>query len=125
MENEQEDKQLMQEAYSRVLRDRMNMAINPMMNAAAGQSIFGGAQGAAQGSILQGIPGEYQQGRRIESYFDANRMVNVQVISADNGYIIVSRPDHPGTTQRVMVANTIEEVRDLITSQMVTNKMER
>lgn len=107
-------------------RDDMLHAItNPMMNA--------NAIGAAQGSILgQGITSQdaynyaaAQQGRRVESWFDYQKQTNFQVINADNGFVIIVKPDHPGSKGRMLVASTIEEVRDLITSEMVARKMEK
>ena len=107
---------VMQQAYNRMLRDQMNMAVNPAMNAAQ-NSILGGI-GSPLGSQAV-IYGE----RRIESVFDINRQMNISVVSADNGYILVTKPDN-GSVGRVLVANTIEELRDLITSEMVTRKMQ-
>ena len=111
---------LEKQAY-RVLRDRMNMAINnPLQNAAQG-SILGamGTQAVDYGQMGQ---------RRIESMFDHNRQVQMSIISADNGFILTTRADHPafaGGANRVLIAATIEELRDLITSEMVTRKMEK
>ena len=108
------DAYIAQRAYNRVLRDQMNMAVNPMMNAAAQGSVFGQAY-SNQSQI---------GGRRIEQMFDHNRQINVTIVNADNGFILVAKPEYPGT-DRVLVASTIEELRDLITSEMVTRKMEK
>lgn len=115
------DVMLEQQAYNRVLRDQMNMAVNPAMNAAAQGSVFGQAFTTAH----TGQIGSQIGGRRIEQMFDYNRQINVSIVNADNGFIIVMRPEYPGTTDRVLVASTIEELRDLITSEMVTRKMEK
>lgn len=111
---------VVQQAYNRMLRDQMNMAVNPAMN-------------AAQGSILGAIGAQsvdYNQAgqRRVESMFDHNRQVQMTVVTADNGFVLTIRADHPafaGGANRVLVASTIEELRDLITSEMVTRKMEK
>ena len=119
----------MQDAYNRILREHMHMAItNPLQNAAQG-SIFGG-MGAAQGSVLGGMHtqamdyGQTNQ-RRIESMFDHNRQVQMHIVNADNGFILTMRAAHPGARDRVLVANTIEELRDLFTSELVSRKMEK
>lgn len=111
------EEMVMQQAFNRVLRDRMNMAVHPAMNAAQG-SILGamGAQSVDYGQVNQ---------RRIESMFDYNRQVQMNIISADNGFVLTMRPEQPGACDRVLVASTIEELRDLITSEMVTRKMEK
>lgn len=114
----EDEKQRAKDAYIRILRDQMNMAVHPAMNAAAQGSVFGQAYGT-QAQI--GATAE----RRIEHMFDHNRQVNVTVINADNGFILVTKPEYPSTTSRVLVASTIEELRDLITSEMVTRKMEK
>ena len=108
---------VMQQAYNRMLRDQMNMAVHPAMNAAQG-SILGamGVQSVDYGQVNQ---------RRIESMFDYNRQVQMNIISADNGFVLTMRPEQPGARDRVLVASTIEELRDLITSEMVTRKMEK
>ena len=93
------------------------MAMHPAQNAAQG-SIFG------QGATLHDAYNQAQQGRRIEQWFDHQRQTNIQIINADNGYIVITRPEH-GYMPRVLVASTIEEVRDLITSEMVAKKMEK
>ena len=95
---------------------------NDILNMAVGHPM----QNAAQGSILgaysnQGVVGE----RRIEHAFDYNRQLNINVINADNGFVVIMKPEMPGTTSRVLVASSIEELRDLITSEMVTRKMEK
>lgn len=102
------------------------MAINPAMNAATAGSVFGGSHTASQGSILgQMYPhGAVGQERRIEHMFDHVRQINVTIVSADNGFILVTKPEY-GNVGRVVVASTIEELRDLITSEMVTRKMEK
>lgn len=108
---------VMQQAYNRMLRDQMSMAVHPAMNAAQG-SILGamGTQAVDYGQVNQ---------RRIESMFDYNRQVQVNIISADNGFILTVRPEQPGANSRVLIASTVEELRDLITSEMVTRKMEK
>ena len=111
---------VMQQAYNRMLRDQMNMAMHPLQNAAQG-SILGamGAQAVDYGQASQ---------RRVETMFDHNRQVQMTVVTADNGFVLTIRADHPafaGGANRVLVASTIEELRDLITSEMVTRKMEK
>ena len=106
---------------SEIMLDRMNMAMHPLQNAAQGSIL--GAMGAAQSVDY----GQVNQ-RRIESMFDHNRQVQMSIISADNGFILTTRADHPafvGGANRVLIAATIEELRDLITSEMVTRKMEK
>ena len=114
---------VMQQAYNRMLRDQMNMAVNPAMNAA--QGVTWTAANTATGQSILGTSIGSQIDRRIEQMFDYNRQMNISVINADNGYVIIMRPEYPGTNSRVLVAGTIEELRDLITSEMVTRKMEK
>jgi hypothetical protein len=113
-----DENQRVQDAYNRILRDQMNMAMNPLQNASAQGSILGSFANQAVGSV----PGSQ---RRIESMFDHNRQLQMNIINADNGFILVMRPDHPGSRDRVLVASTIEELRDLFTSELVSRKMEK
>ena len=112
----------MQDAYNRILREHMHMAItNPLQNAAQG-SIFGGM------GVAQAVDYGQTNQRRIESMFDHNRQVQMTVVTADNGFVLTIKADHPAFVagaNRVLVASTIEELRDLITSEMVTRKMEK
>lgn len=85
--------------------------------------MFGGLNQAG-GQIAGAISGADYGQRRVESYFDISRMTTVKVVSADNGFVVLTQPDHGGIG-RMLVANTIEEVRDLITTEMVTKKMEK
>lgn len=117
------EEMVMQQAYNRMLRDQMNMAVNPAMNAA--QGVTWTAANTATGPAILGTSIGSQIDRRIEQMFDYNRQMNISVINADNGYVIIMRPEYPGTNSRVLVASTIEELRDLITSEMVTRKMEK
>ena len=114
---------VMQQAYNRMLRDQMNMAVHPAMNAA--QGVAWNAANTATGQSILGTSIGSQIDRRIEQMFDYNRQMNISVVNADNGYVIIMRPEFSGTNSRVLVANTIEELRDLITSEMVTRKMEK
>lgn len=117
------EEMVMQQAYNRMLRDQMNMAVNPAMNAA--QGVAWNTANTATGQSILGTSIGSQIDRRIEQMFDYNRQMNISVINADNGYVIIMRPEYPGTNSRVLVAGTIEELRDLITSEMVTRKMEK
>lgn len=103
----------------------MHAITNPAMNAAQ--------QGmAGQGSVYVGLAAQdtqsaYNQAaqRRVESWIDHVRQTNVQIVQADNGYILTFRPTEFGSAPRTLVATTIEEVRDLITSEMVSRKLEK
>lgn len=99
--------------------DSMLYAItNPAMNAAQG-SVLGGMHGAMGVDYSnQGVS------RRIDQWFDAQRQTNFQVVNADNGFIVITKPEY-GNAGRILVASTIEEVRDLITSELVAKKMEK
>jgi hypothetical protein len=95
---------------------------NPLQNAAAGQSIFGGINPGQAYNAAHTVSQHPSAERRIESMFDHNRQMHVSVINADNGFILTTRTDL-GSHGRVLVAATIEELRDLITSEMVSRKM--
>ena len=111
-----------QQQYNAMIRDRMDAITNPLQNAVgaggAGGSILGYAN---QGSVLTGIQNSYG---RTDSFHDPNRDIHLDVTRADNGYILRVTP-RMGGTQRVLVASTIEELRDLITSEMVSQSMEK
>jgi hypothetical protein len=95
----------------------MNMAMHPAQNAAQGSILGGlGAMGADYSS--------QNASRRIEQWFDHQRQTTVQIINADNGFVVIVKPDY-GHAGRMLVASTIEEVRDLITSELVAKKMEK
>lgn len=111
-----------QEAQNRMLRGMMDMAVMPPVANAAQGSLFG--QVANTGSSMFGNPIGAQTGRS-ETMFDHNRQVQITVTNADNGFILSIRPEMMGTASRILVANTIEELRDLITSEMVTRQMEK
>lgn len=105
----------------------MHAITHPMQN--TGISAMQNAMNAAQGSILgQAQMAGYQsaeQSRRIESWFDHQRNTNFQIVTADNGFVVIVKADGFGQVSRILVANTIEEVRDLITSEMVAKKLEK
>lgn len=62
-----------------------------------------------------------------EQMFDANRQVVITVVTADNGFVLTIRSPSvsfgamPKTS--VFVASSIEELRDLITSDLVSRRM--
>lgn len=115
------DHQQYQREYNRAMRDLMDMAVHPAMGAAAQGSVL--TSTGTGGSIFGQYPGHVE--RRVESMFDHNRQVSVKVVTADNGFIVVVKPDMPGATERILVATSVDEVRDLITSEMVSRKMEK
>jgi hypothetical protein len=99
------------------------MAMAVTQNAAAQSSILGG-YGSGLGQSIGNSTGTYETPRRVESYFDINRMTTMKVVDADNGFVILTQPDGGGRG-RMLVASSIEEVRDLITAELVTKKMEK
>ena len=122
MEN---DLDRMQRERNRALRDMINMAVHPAMNAAQGSILGQAYQNAGPGGIFGTATGGQLAERRSETMFDHNRQVQITVTNADNGFILSIRPEMMGTASRILVANTIEELRDLITSEMVTRKLEK
>jgi len=121
----------LQRKISQMMRDKlgkMHMATHPAMNAAQGSVLGQAYQSVGQQSSIFGgavTSGQMMAAGRSETMFDHNRQVHITVTSADNGFILSIMPEMMGTASRILVANTIEELRDLITSEMVTRKLEK
>ncbi len=62
---------------------------------------------------------------RMDSMFDPAKQVRTNIVRADNGYILMVYPADNAIVPRVLVASSIEELRDLITCELVTSKMEK
>jgi hypothetical protein len=99
----------------------MNMSIlNPLQNAAGVGGVLGGAMHGYNQST------DARRVSSIESLFDPHTQTSVKIVSAANGYIVIVAPvDSMYKPSRVLIAPTIEDVRDLITSEMVSKKMEK
>lgn len=85
-----------------------------LLHAMAGQGILSGVN-AAQQSI-----GAYAS----RSWNDPLSGMKFEVITAENGYVLKVAANE-GDRWRLYVANNVDDIRDLITSQMVTQRMEK
>lgn len=87
-----------------------------LLHAMAGQGILSGIGiNAAQQSI-----GAYAS----RSWNDPLSGMKFEVITAENGYVLKVAANE-GDRWRLYVANNVDDIRDLITSQMVTQRMEK
>ncbi len=120
------DEQRQLNAQLRAQMDMMYMAAHPAQaQGIVGSSILGGAgQQGMLGNAWNTANTAYPYNTQ-ETYTDINRQIRVDVTKADNGFILSIRPFEPGAKGRVLVATTIEELRDLITSEMVSRAMEK
>ena len=63
----------------------------------------------------------------IEKIFDTDRQVVMTVVTADNGFVLVTKSPlaslGAAPNSSVFVASNVEELRDLITSDLVSRKM--
>lgn len=95
-------------------------AIDPSaLHAIINPPLMIGAGAANNQASIFGGPG------RVETMFDPNRQLRTQIIRADNGYILMVYRWDGSLPARVLVAATIEELRDLITSELVTQSLEK
>lgn len=111
------EEQMLKTLQHRQLLDRMQAITNP--------SVIAGA--IAPGNILTGntsSPSVFGA-RRLEVNYDPIRCFRTTIVQADNGYILHITPDDMSVSGRVLVASTVEELRDLITAEMVGKKMEK
>lgn len=122
---DKDEKARIHDVYNKMLRDQMNAITNTQVGAINSQGgLYGGSpmQNAAQnmypGAILSGTP------FRSDSWFDHNKQSHFNVIKVDNGFVIRVGAKE-GAQFRTLVASSVEEVRDLITAEMVSNKMEK
>lgn len=116
----------LRDAYQRDAADRMNAierrnaieCMNAIVNPSLG---IAGAGANNQASIFGNAPSY----TRVETMFDPNRQLRTQIIRADNGYILLVHSWEAAAASRVLVAASIEELRDLITSELVTQSLEK
>lgn len=111
--DEREAVALLESAYRGMLDSHMNAIVNPpLMN-----------PGAVNFANTQ--PPVFGTPHRVETMFDYARQLRTNIVRADNGYILVVYPADASVTPRILVAPTIEELRDLITSELVTQSLEK
>jgi hypothetical protein len=102
-------------AITKIQMQEAQMAINhPMMNAQ--NSVLGvlGAANQYQGSQVQDP--------RRWGYDDPMNGMKVEVINAQNGFILKTAP-YEGAVAQLHIAANINELRDLITAEMVSKKL--
>lgn len=63
-------------------------------------------------------------GARVETVFDHQRQMHVSIVHADNGFVLIMRNDY-GMQGRILIANSVQELNDLITSELVAQKLEK
>lgn len=93
------------------------------------QSQLNSMQNARQSSQsqLNSMQSGFTPTQHIEQVFDANRQVVMTVVTADNGFVLVTKSPlasfGAAPNSSVFVASNVEELRDLITSDLVSRKM--
>ena len=88
----------------------------PISNGGINSSIGVGGSAMYQGAMYQGAM--YQS----ETTVDHNKQTNIRITHVENGFLVEVGSE--ATLIRKYIAKDMDEVRDLITSDMVTQRME-
>ena len=77
-----------------------------------------------QGQLASNQIGQAVYGNKTHSWNDPLSGMKFEVIHAENGFVL-KVAQHEGERWRLYVAANVEEVRDIMTSQLVTQRMEK